>query len=31
MQEFIWQADMRCVVLCVRDCLFVVLDASTGG
>ena len=23
-----WQVDMRFVVLCVRDCLFVLLDAT---
>ena len=27
MQEFMWQVDMRSVVLCVRDCLSVLLDA----
>ena len=28
MQELIWQVHMHYVVLCVRDCLSVLLDAS---
>ena len=27
MQESMWQVDMRSIVLCVRDCLSVLLDA----
>ena len=31
MQEFMWQMDMRSVVLCVRGCLSVLLDAPVAG
>ena len=31
MQEFMWQVDMRSVVLCIRDCLSVLLDVPVTG
>ena len=31
MQEFMWQVDMRSVVLCIRDCLSVLLDVPVAG